>query len=138
MNEPKKVYISIFTVIIVAILLIFAGSIAGFIFGTKNSANSPGIERNLDRERELLARIGEYERREQARISAERIRIAAENTRIERTEIAIRAIRESDRRSGSLLQELEQEVNILENFFWDYYDIFSNYHNNMAGERKSK
>ena len=141
MNEFKKINVNSFAIIFIALLLVFAGGITGFIFGSTNPANSSGIESNLYRERELLKRIGEYEQRERDRVEAERIRIAAENSRIERerarierTKTAIGAIRESDRRSGSLLQELEQEINILADYFRDSRNLIGDFSINLGSE----
>lgn len=115
-----------FIIICIAALLILPISIGSFFIGKTHSGNSAGIERNLDRERELLARIGEYEQREEARIAREAERIAREGERIERTKIQLGAIRELDRRSGGLLSELEQEINILAGYFRDSVDGFNN------------
>jgi hypothetical protein len=106
----------------------------GYVIGGTNTADSGGVESNLARERELLERIGEYQRREEARVAREAGRIAAEGERIERTEAAIRAIRESDRRSGGLLQELAEEVGVLADYFRGSCDLITNGLNNPGGE----
>ena len=136
-NSGKRVVVCI----IVAIGLVCAGGIGGFFFGRQHQTDSSGVGDNFARERELLARIGEFEQREQIRIEAERSRIAAENSRIERererierTAVAIGAIRESDRRSGSLLQELAAEIEILEDFFRGSWSIISNLPDNLGSE----
>jgi len=123
--DKKEINRNLFVVFVLALLLVFAGGIGGFFIGRANKSDNSRTEYDFSRERELLARIGEYERREAARIAAENSRIERERVRIEQTEIAIRAIRESDRRSISLLQELEQEVNILANFFRDSCSFFN-------------
>lgn len=138
MNELKKINVNIIVVVIIAALFVLAGGITGFIIGGKNTVNSSGAESNLFRERELLTRIREYEQREQDRAVAERGRIAAENyriarerARVERTAEQLAAIRLLDRRSGDLLQELVEEVNILESYFRDSYHIISDNFNNL-------
>ena len=120
-------------VIVMAALL--AGGIAGYFIGSKNTGNSGGTGGDFSRERALLERIGEYERREADRIARENERIGAERARIDRTENAIRAIRGLDRQSGGLLQELAAEVNILADFFWSYYNEFHNRADNSRGEQ---
>jgi len=123
-----------FIIISIALLLVFAGGIGGFFIGRANKSDNSRTEYDFSRERELLARIGEYERREADRITRESDRIAAERKRFERTEIAIRAIRKSDRRSSNLLQELSKEVEILADFFRDSCDLFSNDIDNMGSK----
>jgi hypothetical protein len=134
MNETSK---GICIFIVVIIFFACAGFctgyyIGGHVIGGTNTGNSAGIELNLDRERELLERIGEFERREEERNRREAERIAAERERTERTEIAIRNIRKLDRRSSNLLQELEQEANILADYFRDSCDIIG-YDINSSG-----
>lgn len=81
------------------------------------TTNNRRVEQHSNRERSLLERIGEYQRREEDRIATEVRRIEDERKRIERTENAIRALRESDRRTSSLLQELTAEIEILADYF---------------------
>jgi hypothetical protein len=119
--------------IIGALLICGAGAVCYFL-GQSHTGDSAGIERNLDRERELLARIGEYEQREADRIARENERISAERERIARTEAAIGAIRGLDRRSGSLLQELEQEIDILADYFRGSVDRLNNGADLRGGE----
>jgi hypothetical protein len=123
-----------FIIVCIAVFCIFAGFIAGYFIGRANTTDNTGIERNLDRERELLERIGEYEQRERDRIARENQRINAERDRIRRTEAAIRAIRQSDRRSSDLLQELAKETEILADYFRDSRDIVNNGVNNLWNE----
>jgi flagellar basal body-associated protein FliL len=128
MNETNK---GICIFIVVIILFVCAGFGAGYWFGSHvigrtNTGNSAGVEFNLDRERELLERIGEYELRERDRIAAENSRIDRERERVERTKAQLGAIRKLDRRSSNLLQELEQEANILADYFRDSCDIINN------------
>ena len=141
MNGLKKVYINFDIVFIAALLLIFAGGAAGFIISGKNTANNSGAESNLNRERELLTRIGEFEQREREYLERERERTTRENNRIERERERIKrtadqltAIRGLDRRSGYLLQELEQEINILASYFRDSCDIIGNHPDNLGCE----
>lgn len=77
-----------------------------------------------ERESSLLEQLGEYQQRETARIRAER-------ERIERTEDAIRELRDSDRRASSLLQELATEVNILADYFRDSRSQYIDSDNNQ-------
>ena len=100
--------------IFIALSIGFSG---GLFCGIQNERNSSGVEGDTDQQRELLERIGEYQRREEARVAAEAARITAERDRIERTTAALNSIRESDRRSGDLLQELTKEIDILEDYF---------------------
>jgi hypothetical protein len=125
MNETHK---GICIFIVVIIFFACAGFCAGYyigsnVIGRADTGNSAGVEFNLDRERELLERIGEYELRERDRIAAENIRIDRERERVERTKAQLGAIRGLDRRSSSLLQELEQEAQILADYFRDSCDI---------------
>jgi hypothetical protein len=108
---------------VIAVLFIFAGGIGGFVIRGADTADSSGAEQYQQRERELLARIGEYQQREQGRIKAERNRAAREVERIsaareraKRLEAAIGAIRVADRRTGELLQELAKEINLLADY----------------------
>ena len=119
------------------ILLVIALSLMFYLFGRSHQSNSAGIEEYQSKERELLERIGEYERREADRIRAEKDRITAEDSRIEsegdrikRDEAQHRAIRELDRRSGDLLQELEQEIKSLQNNNRSISNEFNNNYNN--------
>jgi hypothetical protein len=122
-----------FTIFIfIAIVAFSAGYIGGHVDRKKDSGNSPGVETNLSRERELLERIGEYELRERGRIAAENSRINRERERVERTKAQLGAIRGLDRRSGGLLQELEQEANILADYFRDSCNIIG-YNINSSG-----
>ena len=122
MNEKEyKRYFVI--IVIIAVLLVFAGGIGGFVIRGANTPDSAGIERNTERERELLARIGEYQQREQNRITAERERTAREAERIGaarerayRLETAVGALRVADRRSSELLQEIAKEINLLADY----------------------
>ena len=141
MNESKKVYINFDIVFIVALLLIFAGGVAGFIISGKNSANNSGAESNLNRERELLTRIGEFEQREREYLERERERATRENNRIERERARIErtaeqlaTLRQLDRRSGGLLQEFAEEINILASYFRDSCNIIGNYSDNLGCE----
>jgi len=125
---------------IVFIAIVFSGAIATgfwFIFDSKNKSDNRGVEYYQQRERELLARIGEYEQRESARIEVERIRAAREadrirqeRERITRTETQLTAIRGFDRRTGDLLQELAKEISILQDYFYsskrEYIDAINN------------
>jgi FtsZ-interacting cell division protein ZipA len=124
MNEKVRSIIIVICIAIIAVIL------SGFIFWNIGRANSPnnattgGFEQ---RARNLLNGIGEYQQRDQEyierertrtgaeenRITAEDKRLESERERIERTENATGAIRELDRRSGDLLQELKQAVGIL-------------------------
>jgi uncharacterized protein YneF (UPF0154 family) len=116
MNE--KISCNVIVMCIIAVLLLICtGFFGGYFLCRSHTADNTGIERNLSRERELLARIGEYEQREKIRIARENERINAERERIERTENAIRAVRGLDRRSGDLLQELAKEADILADYF---------------------
>jgi hypothetical protein len=124
----------IIVIVIFAIVFIFTGSIFSFYIGRADTGDNTGVESNLSRERDLLDRIGEYERRERERIARENNRIERERERIKQTENAIRAIRNSDRRSGSLLQELEQEVSILADYFRRSCDIFADDLDNSRSE----
>jgi hypothetical protein len=132
MNE--KTNRDIIVCIIGALLICTTGFTGGYFIGKPHTGDSAGIERNLDRERELLARIGEYEQREADRIARENERISAERERIERTKNAIGAIRGLDRRSGSLLQELEQEIDILADYFRGSIDRLGNGADLWGGE----
>jgi hypothetical protein len=124
----------IISISIIAIILIFAGSIVGYIIGKADTGNNSGVEANRSRERELLSQIGEYRIREEERNRREAERIAAERERFERTENAIGALRGLDRRSDSLYQQLEQEAEILESFFRDSRDFFYNELDNPGSE----
>ena len=123
MNEKEyRFYIVI--IIVIAVLLIFAGGVGGFVIRGAHTADNSGIADYQQRERDLLARIGEYQQREQDRIAREREsaareaeRLKREGERIARTENAIGAIRESDRRERNLYQELAKEADILADFF---------------------
>jgi hypothetical protein len=99
----------------------------GYQIHRANSADNNGAGSIISRERELFERIGEYQRREADRL-------AAEGERIKRTENAIGAIWESDRRSGDLHEELKQEVKILADYFRGSCDIFINDINNLGSE----
>jgi len=124
---------------IAVVLCVIIGFGAGFfiggsvVFGAHKGDNS-GAGGNTADQRELLERIGEYQRREEARIRAEADRIRAEGERIERTQKAIDAVRESDRRTGDLYQELRAQINILANYFGDSVDIHNNELGNMGSE----
>jgi hypothetical protein len=122
------------TLFIISIIFIIASGAGCFFIGRADTADSSGIEQHLSRERELLARIGEYQRREEERNRREAERIAAEGERIKRTEAAIRAVRETDRRSGALLQELAKEVDVLADYFWSSRDSFNNGIDNSGSE----
>ena len=128
----QKKYIIIAGLVCLFILLCTATGVIAFNIGRTNTGNNQGTTGNTDSQRQLLDRIGEYERREQDRITAENRRVEAERERIKRTEDAIRALRESDRRSSTLLQELATEVDILANYFRDSRNEFNNYVNNMG------
>jgi len=134
MNEK----INLFRVIgIVIIAVIFSGAVsAGFciIFNSKNKSDNRGIGEYQQRERQLLDRIGEFERREEDRNRREAERIRAEGERIERTETAINAIRQSNRRERDLYAELRAQNNILEDYFRDSVHIHSNDINNIGNE----
>jgi len=122
MNE--KEYRRYFVIIaVIAILLIFAGGVGGFVIRGAHTGDSAGVERNTERERELLARIGEYQQREQERVDRERKNAAREaelnraaRERAVRLETAVGAIRVSDRRTGELLQEIAKEINFLADY----------------------
>jgi len=120
----KSFFIDLRT-IIAAVILVAAGIVIAYFVGGANSGNSNGAAGNTDQQRELLARIGEYERREADRNRREAQRIAAERDRIKRTQDAIDAIRRSDRRSGSLYEEIIAECNVLESYFRDSSSQFS-------------
>jgi hypothetical protein len=119
---------------IFAIILIFTGSIVGYYIGRADTGDNPGVESNISRERELLSQIGEYRIREEERNRREAERIAAERERFERTENAIGALRGFDRRSDSLHQQIEQEVEILASFFRDSRDLINNGLDNTGSE----
>jgi hypothetical protein len=64
-------------------------------------------------------------------MNEERLAELQERERIERTEAQLRAIRGLDRRTGSLLQELAKEVDILADYFWDSRnELNNNYRDN--------
>ena len=109
----------------IAFIISMCLCIGAYFIGSKNARDSDRAGANTAKQRELLDRIGEYQRREEDRVTREAERIAAERERIERTETAIRAIRQSDRRSSSLLQELTEEINILESYFRSSCNQFS-------------
>jgi hypothetical protein len=136
-NE-KTIIIPNFILFMFLIVFFCASFGAGYYIGTficgTNPADSGGVESNIAKERELLERIGEYQRREEERNRREAERIAAERVRIERTETAIGAIRGLDRQSGSLLQELKQEAQILADYFRGSCDILNNDLNNPENE----
>jgi hypothetical protein len=119
---------------IFAIILIFTGSIVSYYIGRADTGDSTGVEFDPGRERELLERIGEYELRERDRIAAENCRIGRERERIERTKEQLGTVRELDRRSGDLLQELEREVNILADYFRGSCDLINNGLDNTGSE----
>jgi hypothetical protein len=138
MNEKNNIT-SVIILFLFFIVFICAGFGTGYWFhghviNRTYKADNGGVESNFARERELLDRSGEYQRREEARVARGADRITAERNRIERTENAIRAIRESDRRSSSLLQELEQEINVLADYFRGSCDIIYNDLNNQGSE----
>jgi hypothetical protein len=124
----------IIVIVIFTIVFVFTGAIFCYYIGRADTGDNKGIESNISRERELLERIGEYEYGERERITRENNRIERERERIKQTENAIRAIRNSDRRSGSLLEELEQEINVLAGYFRDSRDGLYNELNNTGSE----
>jgi len=113
-------------IIVAVIAIIIGGATGAIIFYPKNTANSARIEDYTARERDLLTRIGEYQRREESRISAEVARIEREGRRIEQTEKRLGAIRQLDRRSNDLYEELAMEAGTLQDFYLnfkrDYYN----------------
>jgi hypothetical protein len=121
MNEKKYIVIII---AIVVIIFVLGGTAAGaglcaFFYSAYKSDNSR-TEQYSERERELLARIGEYQQREQDRVARERENAAREaelnraaGERAKRLAKAIGDVRVTDRRSGELLQEAAREINFL-------------------------
>jgi hypothetical protein len=131
MNEKDTRHF--FTFFIISIIIIIASGAGCFFLGRADSGNRDGIEQHLARERELLARIGEYQQREQDRIAREGERVAREaerieaaRERIERLETAIGAVRGLDRRTSDLLQALVTEINLLADYFRGSRDSFNN------------
>jgi hypothetical protein len=133
MNEKNNRYFIAF-LIIYTIISFSAGFIGGSFIGRTHTTDNNRVESNLSRERELLERIGEYQQREEERNRREAVRIAAEGERIKRTEDAIRAVRGLDRRSGDLLLELKQEIDILADYFRDSRSGLYNELNNPGSE----
>jgi len=130
----EKINKHFIAIILGIVLIICASSVTSYFIGRANSTDSDRVERNTEQQRELLARIREYQQREEDRTRREAERITAERARIERTEAAIGAIRQSDRRSGDLLQELEAEVDILESYFRDSCSQFNDNTDNNGNE----
>jgi len=118
----------------IVVLLILGVGIGAYQRGAADTRDNTRAETNTARERELLARIGEYEQRERKRIAAENSRIERERKRIERVKSAIATIRGLDRRSGDLLQELEQEIGILEDYFIGSERELGRYRGDGAGD----
>lgn len=122
---------------IICIVIVFictsTGAI-GYFVGRAYSRDSQRAAEYTARERELLSRIGEFEQREEERSRREAARIAAERERIARTQAAIDSLRRADRRASTLLQELEQEVAILAEYFRDSCSSINNqYHSKDGG-----
>jgi len=125
--------------IAIAIIAFIVGGITGaVIINSKNTTNNRGIESNTARERELLTRIGDYERREESRVRAESARIAREGKRIEQTEKRLGAIRELDRRSSDLYEELAMEAGALQDFYLGFKREYYNDVNNTDSEKLNK
>jgi len=125
----------IVTIVIAAIIICAIGAITGIFITRSHIGNNGRIGSDFSRERELIERIGEFERRETERIAAENLRIRRERERIEATEIAIGTVRQLDRRTTTLLEQLAAEIDILANFFWDTWDILNNNDNNLGSEQ---
>jgi len=127
MNDKKVILVTVIIMLCV-IIASFGGGywLAYSVFNSKNQSDNRGIGEYQQRERELLERIGEYQRREEERNRREAERIRAEGERIERTQTAINSIRQFDRRTGDLYQELRAQNNILANYFGDSVDIYNN------------
>lgn len=111
--------------IVISIILCLIVATITFFIGRATADNSAGADRITEDQRAVLARIGEYEQREADRISRHAERLAREGERIERTEAAIRALRLSDRRSSSLLEEITKELDILADYFRDSRSSFN-------------
>jgi hypothetical protein len=133
MNEK----INMFRFIVIVVITFIMGGISGglcVILNPKNTANNGGIESYRPRERKLLERIGEYEQREKDRIGAENRRIEAERARIEQTEKRLGALRELNRRTSDLYEELAIEAGILQDYFYnskrEYFRSIGNNSNN--------
>ena len=125
-------------IVIIVCLFLFLCAVTGtvcFFIGAAHSRDNSGTAGDFSRERKLLDRIGEYERREEERAAREGERIAAENGRIERTENAIRAIREFDRREAGLLDRFAKEISILEDFYNSVVSEHSSFLDNNAGKK---
>ena len=129
MNVTKN-HIIIF---IAFVILCIAACFLSFYVG-KNRGYNTGVGEYTDRARELVNRIAEYERREEARNRREAEFIRRERERTERTENQLAALRGLDRRSGSLLQDLREEIGILESDRRNSCDLFSDYFNNLGSE----
>jgi hypothetical protein len=121
----------------IIVLFVLGLCFGAYQFGAKNARNSTGITGNTEQQRELLARIGEYEQRERDRLAAENSRIERERERIERTKAAIGAIRQSDRRSGDLLKELAEEIGILADYLDSNERELSSYRRDSADSNKT-
>jgi hypothetical protein len=118
MNE--KININLISIIFIASFVLGVGAGLGlsFIVSPANQFDNRRIEEYKSRERDLLARIGEYERREKERTAREARRIEAEGRRIEQTEKRLRAIWELDRRTGDLYEDLAREAGVLSDHFY--------------------
>jgi hypothetical protein len=129
MNEKKNNRKFIIVMHIIIILVICGAITAAYFFGRAYKTDSTGTGNYSSREREILERIGEYTDRESDRIDAERNRLAtegelnqrendridAEGSRLERDKNSTGAIRELNRRSGDLLQQLKEASNSMAN-----------------------
>jgi hypothetical protein len=100
----------------IVVLLMLGVCFGAYQCGAKNERDSAGATGNTEQQRELLARIGEYEQRERERIAAENSRVAREGERIEHTKAQLRAIRGLDRRERDLYEELTAEIGILADY----------------------
>jgi len=126
---------------IVSLFLIGSGTFIGYYILGSGSRDRGRIGSDTDRERQLLEQLGEFERREQDRISAEQDRIGRENSRIERerkriedVENQLAAVRGLDRRSTTLLEQLGAEIEILSNYLRGVSIGLDDYDNYSGGE----
>lgn len=96
-----------------------------YFVGRTNNPDNRGTGSYTERERQLLDQLGEYERRETARVKRER-------ARIEDTETKLTALRGLDRRSSSLYEAIRAECKILEDYFNNVRSEFSDNNSDMA------
>lgn len=112
MNEKNRS--GIITICVALIAIILCVTVCYFAFRHDRPGNSGGADQYTNSAREYNQSIGEYLGREETRIDSEELRIRAEEERVERDAEAERSLRESNRRTSDLLQELRKRHNPLE------------------------